>query len=613
MGKHKKSVRQEDISNSDTEENENGKRFPMRKRSSNTEMEGELMRKRTVHKNKTSKETKNVYKNKKRKSKNNGHNEANPTYMERNHERSYKRRKKDSKFKKSKRSMHAEHTEMIIPSTEELSQSSEAGDCNESRIRNREPDRHHRLDENQSCIEGRQSPTGDALEISLMSRRMLQVIKKNSKPHVKAKQKNHSNGSRKKNNWEDSYKKLVMKAESVLAGKFSNLAGTIKNCTERIGKSCENHVLANGKHVMDDVLKIIEKENSESCVLLEEKTSKNKTFAKRCRFLEKQLTSSEARCKEISRNARHYEKAKQEKTALEGEFKSVCTHNTALQTELSEVKQKFQEQVADKVTEIDRLKEVRNSLTIKAKEFREEIEKSLETQRVKHDFQLNKIRQQHAKEISEIQVQCSHLTTSNLDLKKRNECLMKVLKDNEIDSPAFVKSGVTTPEKCTSGKHSEVTNQSEVNTPISCHRQELYKLQCAKSSLKEISMLKADIASLRVSLKSKSTQVSELWKIYNIYVILTGLRIMKKELFFECVAKNSEEKLEFLFSLIYHDNGSSILYEKKSWKADRECPGFLNECSGQFFECKLAPLFLKNLIKHIFSPHDASKPAEPAH
>jgi len=258
------------------------------------------------------------------------------------------------------------------------------------------------------------------------------------------------------------------------------------------------------------------------------------------------------------------------------------------------------------------LNEIRNSLTIKAKEFREEIEKNLGNQRAKHTKELSKIREDHAKEISRLQVQCSDLTISNLDLKKRNKDLKKILMNNKIESPAFVRTVVTTPHRSTASDLSDqaafgATNEAK-NTPYSGHRQEFFKIQSAKSSSTEISMLKADIASLRVSLESKSTQISELWKIYKIYKLLTGLRITKNELFFECFAKNPEAKVEFLFSLIYQDNGGSILYEKNSWNAERECPAFLNDCSGQFFDCKMAPLFLKNVIKEVFSP---DKPVQP--
>ena len=125
----------------------------------------------------------------------------------------------------------------------------------------------------------------------------------------------------------------------------------------------------------------------------------------------------------------------------------------------------------------------------------------------------------------------------------------------------------------------------------------------------EISMLKADINSLRVSLESKTVHLSELRKICNIYLILTGLHITKNELYFQCLAHNTEARIKFLFSLICHDNGSSLLYENNSWEAQNKCPAFLKECSGQFFERKMAPLFLKNVIKEVFSPDSiASEP-----
>jgi len=604
MGRHRKRVRQEDISNSCQEKFEHGEEILIKlKRGSNIEVDEELKRKHTVQKEKTKKGLRNTDKNQKRKSKHITHNKKNHKYRERNHEKSNKHKQKDSKPNKSN---HAENGKMIVPSVE--SPSSEA--CDRTELHNRKLGHYHRQKETQSCTE---DIPDDDLDMSLMSKRMLRTSKKNSKHPAKRKRTKHSIGLSKRDHDEELYEKLKMKVESIMVDKFRRVTGTIKNCAEKIRKSYHNQAIDDGKEVMDDVIKIIEKEKNESRVLFDEKISKNQTFIRRCNILESQLTNSVARCKKFASDARCYEKTKREKTALECEFKSVCKQNTALQTELSEVKEKFQGQLTDKVLELDRLKEVRNSLTNKGNEFREEIEKSLETQRVKQDFELDKIRKHHAKKISGLQVQCSELTIANLDMKKRNKDLKNMLKENQIDSPAFIKAGVATPEKGASVVHSEITNKKDIKTPFSGHRQEFHKLQCAKSSSNEISMLKADIASLRVSLESKSTQVSELWKIYNIYVILTGLYITKKELFFECLANNPKAKAEFLFSLICKDNRSSILYEKNSWEADWECPGFLNDCSGQFFECRLAPLFLKNVIKEIFSPCYHSKSLKPCH
>jgi len=600
MGRHRKRVRKKDDINSDEEKFEHtDERMIKRKRKNNKEIGDEL------------KGTSKVDKNQKRKLKQSRQNEAKHKYKERGHKKSNKRRQKDSKNSKHS-SKHMEQKERILPAKEELCQRYDAGDCEKSRIR-KKVDRYDRLEEINSGSEDMQSPPADDLDVSLMSRRMKQFPSKNSKSRAGGKQKNNSKRLRSKHN-DKSFEKLKMTVKNVMEDNFMHVVGAIQNCTERICKSSHIRTKDHEKHVYENVRKITEKENSESRVLFEEKISNNQTFIKRCRLLEKQLTSSEARCKQLAKDASRYKTAKREHKALEGEFKIVCEHNSALQTELSEVKQKFQEQLTDKTAEIDRLKEVRNSLTIKAKEFRLETEKSLKTQSVNHNLDLNKIREQHAKEISKLQVQCSDLTISNLDLKKRNEGLMKILKDNQIDSPVFVNSVVATPERGASADLSKTLNEidkEKCNTPYSGDRKELYKLQCAKSSSKEISMLKADIASLRVSLETKSTQVSELWKIYNMYAILTGLRITKNELFFECQVRNPEEKVEFLFSLICQDNGSSILYEKNSWKSDRECPCFLNDCSGQFFDCKVAPLFLKNVLMEIFSLGQNSRSVDP--
>jgi len=379
--------------------------------------------------------------------------------------------------------------------------------------------------------------------------------------------------------------------------------GIIKKCTKRICKSAQNQTHDYGKRLVENVRKLIEKENKKGFVEYKDKVQKTQTFLKRYQILEKQLARAETRSTQLCEKARLCETAAREHNALENEYKSVCEHNTALQTELSEVKQKFQEQLTEKVAELEVLKEVRTSLTSKAKEFREENEKSQAEHRVKWDAELNTIREAHAKEIGRLQVQCSELTISNLDLTQKNQHLEKILKENKIETTVFGNSVVAkTPERGSVAAQSAADEAAlQVATPFSGHRQEAFNKQL-NSRAAEISMLKADITSLRVSLESKTAHLSELRKICNIYLLLTGLSITKNELYFQCLAHNTEARIKFLFSLICHDNGSSLLYEKNSWEAQSKCPAFLNECSGQFFERKVAPLFLKNVIKEVFPP-----------
>ena len=154
-------------------------------------------------------------------------------------------------------------------------------------------------------------------------------------------------------------------------GKKKTLIEGIKKCTKRICKSNHNQSPDSEKRLVENVCKLIEKENKKGFAEYKNKISKTQTFLKRYQILEKQLADSVTRCTQLSKKAQLYETVTRNHKALEGEFKSVCEHNTALQTELSEVKQKFQEQLAEKVAELDVLKEVRNSLTSKAKEFRE--------------------------------------------------------------------------------------------------------------------------------------------------------------------------------------------------------------------------------------------------
>jgi len=195
---------------------------------------------------------------------------------------------------------------------------------------------------------------------------------------------------------------------------------------------------------------------------------------------------------------------------------------------------------------------------------------------VKYDGELNKIREDYAHEISTLQIQCSDLTISNLDLKKRNEELKNILLENRIEPPAHMKSAAATPDRGASIAQSEEAAKeaaTEAKTPYSGHRQEASNSQCVKSAT-EISLLKADIASLRSSLECKNIKMAELLKIFNIYVILTGLQIARKDLSFECQVQHPEDGVELLFSLVSTDDGRSLLYEKMSWDANRECPDF---------------------------------------
>jgi len=519
------------------------------------------------------------------------------------------RKRKHLKRKKSKSSRDSRRTandSKRRDRQDEIIDSSEANEMKEpmkvsrrpSRPQIRKSNKRHRSEDEDSDERHRERRVEDSMDISLMSRRMMAPERGN---------RSNSEASRNANRPVDSYEKLKIQTENILTEKLKGLVGSLRNCTERICKSTCKQTQDYGKRLVEHVRKVIKKENQIALAVYEDKISKSQTFLRRCEMLEKQLASSETRSALLANKARLSETSKHKHKALEGEYKSVCEHNTALQIELSEVKQKFQEQLAEKTAQIDVLREVRSSLISRAKEFREENEKSQETHRAKYDSHLNRIREERAKEIGKLQVQCSELMTSNLDLSQKNQNLENILKENEIE-PAVVKTGAATPER---GAVAPQSSAEDVNvaTPHSGNRGESVRKQSLRSSATLISMLKADISSLRVSLETTSTQLTELRDICNIYLILTGLRITKNELYFECLAHNTKARIKFLFSLICHDNGSSILYEKNAWEADRKCPGFLNDCSGQFFESKFGPLFLKNVIKEVFSPDiPASEP-----
>jgi len=457
-------------------------------------------------------------------------------------------------------------------------------------------DIYHRSEEDYSDEMNKERRVENSVDMSLMSRRMI-APKKARKNNIVA----STDDTRMAN----SYEGFKLKTANILAEKVKGLIGSFKNCTERICKSTRNQTKEYGKHLLDHVRKVVEKENDTAFMAYRDKISKSQAFLTRCEMLEKQLASIKTRSAQLAKKARLLETAERKHKALRVEYESVCRHNIALQTELSEVKLKFREQLEEKTKEINTLKDVHSSLMTKAKEFRVENEKCQEAHRVKYDSQLNKVREQHSKEIGRLQLQCTELKISNLDLTQKNHDLEKILKDNEIEP--VVTKGATTPDRGIVPPQliteQYIADEAEVTTPHSGKRGvSIRKESLISGSATLISLLKADIASLRVSLDSKTTQLCELREIYNIYVILTGLRITKNELYFECLAENTGARIKFLFSLICHDNGSLLQYENNAWEADYKCPGFLNECSGQFFESKVAPLFLKNVIKEVFSP-----------
>jgi len=511
---------------------------------------------------------------------------------------SRKRNPKDRKHKKSKSSQDDKHIANDLEDKdmeEEIRESSEA----DRRVPLKMGRKQLKLlsrksEEDDSLDERRNAGVENVTEVSLMSRRMIEI------PGNGIKGNSEASGNNRRS--EDPYVKFKLKTEKILEEKSKGVIGNIKKCTDRIYRSAQKQTRDYGKHFLENVRKLIEKENKKGSVEYKDKILKTQTFLKRYQFLEKQLARAETRSSKLSEKARLCETATRDHNALESEFKSVCEHNTKLQTELSEVKQKFQDQLTEKVAEVEVLKEVRTSLTSKAKDFREENEKTWAEHRVNYDAELNTIREAHAKEIGKLQFQCSELTISNLDLNQKNKHLTKILKENKIDSTVFGKSVAKTPERgSVAGKSVADEAVLPAVTPFSGHRKEFFNKQF-NCRAREISMLRADITSLRVSLETKAAHLSELRKICNIYLILTGLRITKNELYFQCLAQSTEARVKFLFSLICHDNGSSLLYENNSWEAQSKCPAFLNESSGQFFERKVAPLFLKNVINLVFSP-----------
>jgi len=520
----------------------------------------------------------------------------------RNRKRKHNKRRKNKLSRASRRSANNSKRR---DKEDEIIDSSWAEEMKEPMTLSRSPTRpqtekssiHRRSEEDYSDEMTGERRVENSVDMSLMSRRMM-VPKKANMNNIET----STDGSR----LAGSYERFKLKTESILAEKLKGLIGSFKNCTEQICKSSRNQTKEYEKRLIDHVPKVVDKENNIASMAYRDKISKSRALLRRCEILEKQLASTKTRSARLAKKARFLETAERKHKALKGEYESVCGHNIALQTELSEVKLKFHEQLADKTREISTLKDVHSSLMTKAKEFRVDTEKSQEAHRVKYDSQLNKIREEHSKEIGRLQVQCTELKISNLDLTQKNRDLEKILKENKIEP--LVTTAAMTPDRRTVPQQSIITAQSfagerGVTTPHSGQRGESVRKQSLVSgSATLISLLKADIASLRVSLESKTTQLCELREIYNIYVILTGLRITKNELYFECLAQNTEARIKFLFSLICHDNGSSLQYESNAWEADYKCPGFLNECSGQFFESKVAPLFLKNVIKEVFSP-----------
>jgi len=379
-------------------------------------------------------------------------------------------------------------------------------------------------------------------------------------------------------------------ADEVLDKNFRWAAASLNNMTRKI---CSNSINSKiEKHFVSKLSEIIHMENKDSAAKYDLRIGNSEVLRVRCAMLERQLGSLESQWKSSKGAAQKCEKVSAAFASLQKELETKCEHNTALLRELSEVKKKFQEQIADKVEEIAVLNDERGALTANTKEIRGDVERKNEQQRLNYEEQLNNLRASHAKAVRGLKAQYKGLSSANSKLFKRNKELNHTLNRFKIEPP------VSTTKRMTPG------GMELADTLHSALREDLIELEQVKGSETELAILKADAASLRVSLETKTSQLAELHKLHELYVILSGVSVTKNDLCFDCKIANPEEEVKFDFSLFNQDDGKSILYEKVSWDGMQECPKYLKDCSGQFFSRNLAPLFLKNIIKEVFLPRD---------
>jgi len=387
----------------------------------------------------------------------------------------------------------------------------------------------------------------------------------------------------------DNFKENIH-ADEVLDKNFRWAAASLNNMTRKICRNSINSKI--DKHFVSKLREIIQMENKDAAAKYDLRIGNSEVLRVRCAMLERQLGSLESQQKSSKGDAQKCAKVSAAFASLQQELESKCEHNTALLRELSEVKKKFQEQIADKVEEIAVLNDERGALTANTKEIRGDIERKNELQRLNYEEELNNLRASHAKTVRRLKAQYKGLSIANSKLFKRNKELKHTLNRFKIEPP------VSTTKRMTPAG----TELADTIHPA--QREDITELEQVKGSETELAVLKADAASLRVSLDTKTSQLAELRKLHELYLILSGVSVTKNELCFDCKIANPEEEVKLDFSLFEQDDGNSILYEKVSWDGMQECPKYLKDCSGQFFSRNLAPLFLKNIIKEVFPPRE---------
>merc|ERR1712096_424438 len=151
-------------------------------------------------------------------------------------------------------------------------------------------------------------------------------------------------------------------------------------------------------------MKVIHMENKDAASKYNSRIGNCGVLRARCAMLEKQLKSLESQWKASQGDAQKFAKVNAAFTTLQQELESKCEHNTALLRELSEVKRKFQEQIADKVEEITTLNDVRGALTANTKEISGDIERKHELQRLNYEEQLHNLRASHAEAVRRLKI-----------------------------------------------------------------------------------------------------------------------------------------------------------------------------------------------------------------
>ena len=342
------------------------------------------------------------------------------------------------------------------------------------------------------------------------------------------------------------------------------------------------------------------KNNSVS--FLEKETSKKKLDDKDGvinKGNERGLTQAQENCEniqyleqQISLLERQLVTSKQDNEALSADHVSICKHNNSPMAENNRVKIDLKK----KCREFQNFKKLHTHLISKTLQFRRKVEKDQEDMSLNYKQKINKLSQKHSKNVANIKSQFSKMSTTNAILVKRNEYLEKMLNQNK-EKRAECELKIPHP----AASHIPCAIKGELMIQNLIYQQQLNNQERQKESSIEISKLKAEIRSLRDLLETKTSKVVELSKIHDLYVMMSGMKVIKNCDYYDCKMENVDQKVNFSFSLTRHNTESSVLFEKNVWDSSGQCPGFLEQCSGNFFDCRLAPLFLKNMITVVFS------------